>query len=163
MSKLLNLIDLSTTIVSEEDYDYLSNFLWRPTGRTKVYVGRNYWKDNKCIMIYIHRVIGERMGLDITKEIDHIDRNPRNNIRENLRVATNQETTRNASKTKRKTSSKYKGVCYQSSRRKWQAQISINGIDYNLGRFNTEEEAAEAYNESALKYFGQFAVLNIIK
>jgi hypothetical protein len=42
----------------------------------------------------------------------------------------------------------------------WRAQITVNYKNINLGRFMNEQEAALAYNAAALKYYGQFAVLN---
>jgi hypothetical protein len=39
----------------------------------------------------------------------------------------------------------------------------LGGKELWLGRFNTEIEAARAYNEAVVKYFGEFAVLNEIQ
>lgn len=93
------------------------------------------------------------------KQCDHIDRDPFNNTRLNLRVATLSQNQANKSLTSRNTSG-YKGVTFEKDRNKWKAVISINNQQYNLGRFFSKEQAARAYNEAALKYYGQFAVLN---
>jgi hypothetical protein len=42
----------------------------------------------------------------------------------------------------------------------WQAQIRINGKKVNLGRFATQEEAAEAYRQAAAQHHGEFACLS---
>lgn len=55
------------------------------------------------------------------------------------------------------TSSKYKGVSFVKSRNKWIASICVDGIDKNLGRYNTEAEAVKARREAEKKYFGVFA------
>ncbi len=159
MSKLLNLVDFSTTIVSDEDYEYLTNFLWRSDNR---YIVRSKKINNIYITVLIHRVIAKRMNLSLAYEIDHIDRNPRNNDRSNLREATHMQNTRNSSKHKNCTS-KYKGVSYDSKREKWRAKINCDELEYYLGRFNSEEDAALAYNKAAIRLHGQFAVLNIIE
>ncbi len=58
--------------------------------------------------------------------------------------------------------SKHKGVHFDKSRNKYQAQIKYNGVKF-MKRFNTEDEAALWYNDKAIELFGSFAVLNIIE
>ena len=89
--------------------------------------------------------------------IDHINRNPLDNRRENLRLITRSSNQQNRNKPKNNTSG-YKGVWKQGS--KWVAQIRANRKKYTKGLFNTPEEAAMAYNEMAIKLHGNCAVLN---
>jgi hypothetical protein len=63
---------------------------------------------------------------------------------------------------KKNNTSGFKGVTWDKSRSKWKAHIHIERKIKNLGRFDSPEEAAIAYNEAALKYFGEFAFLNTI-
>lgn len=56
--------------------------------------------------------------------------------------------------------SKYKGVSYRKDNDKWVATIMKNYEKYNLGTFDSEEEAALAYNKKAVELFGDFAVIN---
>lgn len=98
----------------------------------------------------------------VPEHIDHIDRNPINNKIENLR-ASNPLLNQMNKTSARGSSSQYLGVCFNKQRKKWEAGIRINKKQKFLGRFNTEAEAALAYNEAAMKYFGDFANLNIIK
>ena len=58
------------------------------------------------------------------------------------------------------TSSKYKGVNQDKLNNKWRAQIMVNGAHETIGRFIKEIDAARAYDEAALKYFGEFAKTN---
>lgn len=64
---------------------------------------------------------------------------------------------------KSKCSSKYKGVCFAKFFKKWKADIQVNKKVYHLGYYENELDAAKAYNDAALKYFGEFACINIIE
>lgn len=94
-----------------------------------------------------------------TMHVDHIDGDPLNNRRSNLRIATNTENCRNSRKRKEGTSV-YKGVAWHPQCKKWRAYISPNRRQLHLGLFQTPELAAYAYDKAALKHFGNFACLN---
>ena len=74
--------------------------------------------------------------------VDHLNDIKTDNRIENLQIVTQRE---NACKTQGKYSSKYKGVSWFKQINKWRADIFINGKNNYLGRFDTEEEASEAY------------------
>lgn len=100
-----------------------------------------------------------------SQTVDHIDRNPLNNQKSNLRSTTfkvNAQNTTPFGKT-----SKYKGVSLAKRMirfgKPWTAQINVNKHVHYLGCFETQEEAAEVYNKAALKFFGSHAFLNVIE
>jgi hypothetical protein len=96
------------------------------------------------------------MGLDLSNEIDHIDGDSLNNNRSNLRAATRAQNSQNRSKQKNNASG-IKGVSLDKRRSKWLAQIQSDGTHYYLGRFDTKEDAAEAYRKAANKLHKEFA------
>jgi len=83
------------------------------------------------------------------------------NIKSNLRVVTVSQNHMN--RNTNYGSSKYKGVAWHKGGKKWLAQIMINGKLKHLGYFTSEEEAAQCYNEAAIKLFGEHALLNEIE
>jgi hypothetical protein len=58
--------------------------------------------------------------------------------------------------------SRFRGVCWHKCVKKWTAKISINKKRVHLGVFETEIEAAKAYNKAALETWGEKAKLNQI-
>jgi hypothetical protein len=82
------------------------------------------------------------------------------NRKSNLRECTHAQNAANRNVKKDKVLGRYKGTKKVDS--KWGAKINVKGSSIWLGRYNTEEEAAMAYNEAAIKYYGEFARLNVI-
>lgn len=88
--------------------------------------------------------------------IDHIDGDPSNNSIQNLRCASQKENTWN-SRIRSNNTSGIKGVRYDKVRGKWSARLKAGGEFKLLKRFNTKEEAIEAYRLAADKYHGEYA------
>ena len=54
----------------------------------------------------------------------------------------------------------FKGVNWRPKSRRWRASIKVNDRHQHLGYFDTEPEAARAYDLAAIEVFGEFAFLN---
>lgn len=103
-------------------------------------------------------IILSRFLLGVTdKEIvvDHIDRNPLNNCRSNLRTATRAQNSYNTG-IKISNTSGAVGVDYRKDRKKWRATIRVGGIKLSLGHFNSLQEAEEFRNLVAAEWFGNW-------
>lgn len=94
--------------------------------------------------------------------IDHINHNPLDNRKCNLRICSFKQNRHNSTSVKN-SSSKYMGVSYDKRRGYFRVQLAINGKQKELGRFQNEIDAAKFYNEQAIKHYGEFANLNNIK
>src|SRR2546425_1516194 len=96
---------------------------------------------------------------DPAVQVDHEDRDGLNNRRYNLRVATHDDNQRNRSCQKRNNrTSQYKGVCLEKG--KWRVRIRVNGKNIEIGRFDSELQAALAYDKAAREHYGEFACCN---
>lgn len=140
-------------IVDDEDYEELNQHKWCiRTG----YAIR--WQKGKKPprRIDMHRHI---LKAPPNLLVDHINGNKSDNRKFNLRLATHSQNHANQMKRRRATS-EYKGVCWKKRERKWSAQAAYLGKSYHLGHFNSEREAALAYNQKASSLFGEFAKLN---
>ena len=107
--------------------------------------------------ISLTRFVTKYSGNDL---IDHIDRNPLNNRKDNLRIVTAKQNTMNKSSAKN-SSSKHVGVCFRKDSKKWRAYIRVNNKNINIGTFVNEIDAAKARDEATKKYFGEFGNLNL--
>lgn len=153
------------TLVDDQDYEFLNQWKWRVL-RAKLkdvkdgwYAHRNTPRPNRK-SIAMHRAVAARMGFPNTPEVDHKDHDGLNNQRYNLRPCTVRQNRWNRRKRSGCTS-KYKGV-YWHKRPKigWMARIFCLGKHYYLGMFDSERDAAKAYDVAARSHFGEFAKLN---
>lgn len=154
--KYLPLSQGKKAIVDDEDFDFLNQWKWSASVRGRhSYAVRRQSGTNK--ILYLHREL-----LGVKKRASHVDHkngDPLDNRRSNLRICSHTQNLRNRGMNSRN-SSGFKGVTHQTLSPFWVAQIGVDGKRLYLGTFKTKIEAAQAYDEAALKHHGRFAVLN---
>lgn len=138
-------------IIDKEDYPLISQYTWamQPTGHFRGCIaGRS--------RVLLHVFL---MNPPDAMVVDHINRNPADNRKANLRICTQKQNCRNQGLSKHNTSG-LKGVSWYKKTSKWRAYIEVDGKRISLGLYFTKKEAADAYDKAALEYYGEFAWLN---
>lgn len=148
------------TQVDDDDFEWLNQYRWwAKKGRNTLYAIRKECINGIRKDVRMHRQI---LGLNDPKVFgDHRDGDGLNNQRYNIRKCTIAENNMNAGRISVGSSS-YKGVSISNTGGDWVARIGVSGKIKYIGKFETQELAAIAYNEAAIKYHGEFARLNII-
>lgn len=153
--RTINLTKGKTSIVDDDDYEKLAQYKWCASRCGNSHYAMRKDKNDKGILM--HRFI-----LNVTDRhihVDHINHDTLDNRKINIRTCTQQENNRNKSPHSKSTS-KYLGVSWDKLKNKWKGNIYVNKKLLFLGRFNSEEDAAKAYDLIAKKEFQQYANLN---
>lgn len=137
-------------VIDTDDLPLVLGRAWQAKRR------RGTWYAQSSGREAMHRVI---MGFGPgDPHVDHIDGDGLNNRRSNLRPATKAQNRANGRG--RGGTSAYKGVSWRSDRGRWRAVICIDGSFMSLGSFDSEIDAALAYDAAATEAWGEFALLN---
>lgn len=140
-------------IIDAADVNLIAGVNWHSTfAGHKVYARRDIQISGKWKTVYLHRFIA---GAPDYLEVDHIDGDPLNNRRSNLRLATKSENAQNRGASSLNKSG-FKGVCWDSLNKKWRAQIETKGKNKYLGNFSTVEDAYAAYCAANAEMHGDF-------
>ena len=136
-------------LISTEDFEVVSKYCWHINNRGYVRANTKTLNGTRS-HIMLHRIISNANKGQI---VDHINRIKTDNRRENLRLVQPLVNCLNRGP-KLNSKSKYKGVSKQ--RNGWQVYVNRKYI----GLFETEIEAAIAYDLNVAKVFGEFATTN---
>lgn len=153
--KTIDLTQGQKALVDDEDFEWLSQWKWSAAkqGSDKWRAMRTVKNGSRQRVIRMHRLI---MNAKTGQTVDHINGNPLDNRRANLRFATQQQQMINRRGwVSRPKTSRYKGVYWQKDINRWRSRFR----EKYLGTFTNEEDAARAYDAEAHK-FSPFARLN---
>lgn len=118
--------------------DHFAAHTWCLSGAG--YAMRTLPKSKGRRKLYLHReILGLTPGDGL--QVDHIDRDPLNCRRSNLRVATAGQNAQNQA-SRPDSASLYRGVHWDKQRGKWYAKAELNDVQHWLGRYDDELEAA---------------------
>ena len=147
------------TVVSDRDAELVARYRWfadvrvcKIDGAEKAYAYATPLIAGKKKKIYMHRLItGAPRGL----LVDHRNGDRLDNRRRNLLVTTGTLNMHNRSGW---AVSGYRGVDAHGGR--YRARVQFRGTQETLGRFDTAEEAARAYDRAVFDLYGEFAWFN---
>lgn len=130
-----------------EDYDKIRQYCWIEDIGTRGYISLRAKIPNtskNTIMSWI--ITGEKYQ-------DHINRNPLDNRKENLRRATSAENARNHSISKNNTSG-FSGIEWNKINNNWRVGITVNNQPINLGSFKNKNDAIVTRLTAEMQYYG---------
>ena len=156
-------------LVDDEDSDLIPRHPWKVIKNSTssdhevdyFFVGAN---GTRGIWI-LRRVIMERvLNRPLTKDelVIHKDGNFLNCVRNNLEIISHLQQARRKNKQHKKAGSEYKGVYFDKKMNKWCTRIRTTETRKIIGYYESEVDAAIAYNAAAIELFGIDARLNKI-
>lgn len=152
----VHLPDGSVALVDAADVPLIEGYRWVGRCGNGEYVRSSERSDSKPV--YLHRLI---MGVqdDSSRQVDHVHGDTLDNRRGKLQITSQSANVQKSAR--RPPKSGYRGVVKRDGR--YQAMINVRGERSYLGRFDTAEEAAVAYNAAAREHYGPTAFQNEVQ
>lgn len=156
-------------VVDDSEFERLSLWKWQASRKaTGFYVFRNIelarvGGKRRRLRIYLHRYLMGFPNGDLF-DVHHKNHQPLDNRRENLQIVSVKLHVRWRRKAPARdghpTSSRYIGVSWWKSEQKWVTQLQKSGARIFFGRFDSEFEAALAFDAQSRIANGNEAMLN---
>lgn len=148
-------------IVDDDDYPYISRFKWTTGTEGHAVRCMKLGREGQVMLEYFIKSKGKGQRYVFK------DGNPLNCTKENIQILSWGQASAFFKKTKSKTTSKYKGVCFDKRSKKWLAYITKrdeNGKRVKLlwKLFDNENDAAVERNKAAIEIFGDMTYQNVI-
>ena len=146
--------------VDAEDYVRLSAIPWYPAKIGRYVYARTMWRipGSGDPGMYVATLM-QNILLLIPRGFrgDHINGDTLDYRKQNLRVVTHAQNLWNMGP---RPDRRFKGASFHKEKGSWRARIMINRVTHWLGYFESEEDAARAYDAAAKIYQGEYARLN---
>ena len=139
-------------LIDKEDWPRVRQSYWHPEHQGYFVTVREQKR------ILLHRLI---TGVEDGMIVDHINHDPSDNRKCNLRCVNRSQNGRNK-KLRSDSTSGCAGVCYRKDNGKWRVSITVNGRRKNLGQYDSFEEAVAVRKAAEEQYFGQYSYDNSI-
>lgn len=136
--------EVDRALIDLEDVETVSEYKWCSK---KGYVMCDSQK------LFIHRLVTHCLK---DKQVVHMDNNPLNNRKRNLRCVNKNEVGYNRSVTKRNKSG-ITGVVFLKDRNKWRSSIRCEGVWMNLGHYEDIHEATKVRLKAEKEHFKELA------
>lgn len=150
--KMIKITKNRHTLVDDEDFIILNNMKWHAQeGQCNKCYASTYI-NLKPILMHVF-IVNPPKGF----HVDHKNGNGLDNRKINLRICSRSQNMANRAMQKNNTSG-FKGV--YKKRKKWAAQVKLNKKYQYLGVFDSKSKAATAYDNAAIKCFGEFSRTN---
>lgn len=135
-------------LVDKEDFDLIKDYTWHLNKAGYVETSLNPGR------LFMHRLL---TNCPSDKYVDHINHNPADNRKRNLRIVTASQNTMNSPLRSDNKGSGITGVHPVTGSNSWQATICIDGKVIYLGCFKEQKDAIKIRKEAEKKYFGKYA------
>ena len=136
--------EVARALIDLDDINKASQYKWSLNNK-------GYARNTKNNLL-LHRLI---MDCPKDMEVDHINRDPLDNRKSNLRICTHKQNLRNKSLQCNSTSG-IVGVSWSKTFNKWKSYIMIDNKYINLGLYDTKEDAIIARERAEIEYFGEY-------
>ena len=144
-------------LVDDDDFRWLSQLKWYAANQGTHKKAQWYAVTTDKAHHRMHRLI---LKAPANLLVDHIDGNGLNNQKINLRLVTYAQNAKNRARTLTPGTSPYKGVNWYPLLKQWIARVQVDRKSIHIGYFDSEIEAAVAYDIAASKVHGEYARLN---
>ena len=140
-------------LFDDADEELIRSYRWNLHLTPTVTYARGYpFGQRAGGLTYMHRLLTKA---ERGRDVDHINHDGLYNRRSNLRVCSRSQNIANRHVAASATG--IKGVHFEAQTGRWRAELAYEGKRYRLGRFDTLQGAADAYNRKALEVCGEFA------